>query len=83
LGELRHEVTTMQRFSILIALSLAACGGSVQQQPDAAPPDIDAAIDAAVDAAPPSGTTQLELTGGARMTGGTLVVDMKLTPIKP
>jgi hypothetical protein len=66
----------MQRFSILIALALAACGGSVQQQPpDAAPPDIDAA--------PPTGTTQLELTGGARMTGGSLVVDVTLTPVKP
>lgn len=70
----------MQRFAFLIAILMAACGGSVQpQEADAAPPD----IDAAVDAAPPTGTTQLELTGGARMTGGSLVVDVTLTPVKP
>jgi hypothetical protein len=77
----------MTRFAFFFAVSLAACGGSVEHtRPDAAPPGLDAAVDAAIDAppdAPPAGTTQLELTGGARMSGGTLVVDMKLTPIKP
>lgn len=76
----------MRQLFVVCVLALAACGGSVQQQADAAPPTEDAAVDAASDATPdaaPSGSTQLELTGGARMSGGTLVVDVKLTPIKP
>ncbi len=83
----------MKRFLLVlvVVVVVAACGPPAQQ-PDAAPPEIDAAVDAAppeidagvdapVDAA--AGPSRLELTGGARMTGGSLVVDVQLTPIKP
>jgi hypothetical protein len=74
----------MKRFLLPLAVAIAACGGSVTQQPDAAPPLDDAAVDAAVDAptdATPDAAaapSQTELTGGGRLTGGTLVVDVQI-----
>lgn len=77
----------MKRFLFLFVSAIAACGPPAQQ-PDAAPPNDDAAVDAAVDAptdapadAPTDAAaapTQTELTGGGRMTGGTLVVDVQI-----
>lgn len=71
----------------LLAGALIACGGGVETVDGPAPPPIDAAVDAVVDAveppidaptdgaAPPS---RSELTGGGRLTGGTLVMDVQL-----
>lgn len=60
----------MKRSLLSLVVALAACDGDVVQ-PDAAPP---------IDAAPTdaAGSTALDLTGGGRMTGGTLVVDVQI-----
>ena len=62
----------MQRIVALIILVLAACGGGDGSPPgDASPPPSDAAT------APPL-PTLTDLTGGGRLTGGTLVVDVQI-----
>jgi len=64
----------MKLLHALLALALAACSSETTSQ------EADAGVDPP-DAAVGASSSRAELTGGARMTGGTLVVDVQLTPI--
>jgi hypothetical protein len=69
----------MRLVSFSIAIAIAACGGAVQDKPDAAiNPDVDAGIDAPVEPAPrvPPGRELASAAG--RLTGGTWTVDIQL-----
>ena len=75
----------------ILATALAACDGPSTAGHDAATDAavdaaVDAATDAAVDAATDAsaGITRVELSGGGRLTGGTLAVDLRLGgPLAP
>lgn len=77
------QTRTCWLFASFIVCALAACGGVHSSPPaDAAPIEVDAAIDSPP--APPTGSTRLDLNAGGRMSGGTLVVDVELgAPLAP
>lgn len=64
--------TPIGTLALALGLALAACGGTS--------PGEDAAVDAAVDAPIDSnvGPSRIDLTGGGRLSGGTLTVDVQL-----